>query len=220
MPERRKAVAATETAASCPVVGLTGGIASGKSTVAELFAAKGIAVVDADVVAHRLTAPGGAAIAAIRSAFGAAAIGADGAMDRAAMRQRVFTDAAERRRLESILHPMIRAACENELAAARSPYAMLVVPLLAESPHWQTRCARILVVDCPESIQLDRLMARSGLGREEASRIIAAQASRAQRLAIASDVIVNEGAPDELAYKIDTIHLTYLRILTNPVLKG
>lgn len=204
------------TEAGVPVVGLTGGIASGKSTVAAQFAAKGIAVVDADLVAHALTAVDGEAIPAIRAAFGAEATASDDAMDRAAMRRRVFADPAERQRLEAILHPLIRAGCERELAAARSPYALLVVPLLAESPHWQQRCARILVVDCPESVQHARLMARSGLSSEEASRIIAAQATRAQRLAIATEIIRNEGKFEALAHEIDAIHLAYLKILTNP----
>jgi dephospho-CoA kinase len=179
-------------------VGLTGGIGSGKSTVAALFEARGATVVDADALAHELTAPGGAAIGAIRAAFGASAIRPDGALDRDWMRRLAFADSDARRRLEGILHPRIRALLEVRLAAAHAPIAIAVIPLLVESGDARGRFDRVLVVDCAEETQIARVMARSGLARDDVLAIMARQASRAQRLAVADDVIFNEGAPHEL----------------------
>lgn len=196
------------------VVGLTGGIGSGKSAAAALFAERGITVVDTDALAHALTAPGGAAMPAIRAEFGAAVAGADGALDRAAMRAIVFADPGARKRLESILHPMIRAESERLLAAdgARSPYAILMVPLLVESGDYRKRVDRVAVVDCAEATQIARVMNRNGLARAEVERILAAQASRAERLAAADDVIDNDGELAALAPQIERLHLLYLAL--------
>lgn len=179
-----------------PVIGLTGGIGSGKSAAADFFAACGAAIVDADAVAHELTAPGGAAMAPIIAAFGPELADSQGALDRAAMRQRVFADPAERARLEAILHPLIRQLTADRVSAAASsgaPYVMLVVPLLVESGNYRERVDRVVVVDCSEATQVARVMARNGLSEQEVLPILAAQASRAQRLAVADDVIDNDG---------------------------
>jgi dephospho-CoA kinase len=192
------------------VVGLTGGIGSGKSAVGDLFAAQGIAVIDTDAIAHELTAPGGAAMPAIRAEFGDAAAAADGALDRAAMRAIVFADPSARKRLEGILHPMIRIESERRLAAAESPYVIYMVPLLVESGDYHKRVNRVAVVDCREETQIARVMQRNGLARPDIERILAAQASRAERLAAADDVIDNDGALAELAPRIDQLHQSYL----------
>lgn len=201
----------TEPHAGIFTVGLTGGIGSGKSTVADGFAALGIGVVDADLIAHALTGPGGAAMPAVVAAFGTAIQSSDGALDRAAMRQRAFSDAAARRQLEAILHPQIRAECRRQLNAVTSPYALLMVPLLVESGTWRTVCDRLLVVDCPSEIQIQRVMARNGLNRDEVGRIMAAQASRETRLAAATEIIDNSGSPDGLPERIAALHELYLR---------
>jgi dephospho-CoA kinase len=192
------------------VVGLTGGIGSGKSAVGDLFAARGIAVIDTDAIAHELTAPGGAAMPAIRAEFGDAVAAADGALDRAAMRAIVFADPSARKRLEGILHPMIRIESERRLAAAESPYVIYMVPLLVESGDYHKRVNRVAVVDCREETQIARVMQRNGLARPDIERILAAQASRAERLAAADDVIDNDGALAELAPRIDQLHQSYL----------
>lgn len=194
------------------VVGLTGGIGSGKSRAAEAFAALGAEVVDTDAIAHQLTAPGGGALGAIVEAFGADALGADGAMDRSRMRERVFRDPAARRRLEAILHPMIRNESQHRVAAARAPYVVLVVPLLVESPGYRDRVARVLVVDCPEDEQVARVVARSRLAPAEVQRIIATQAPRARRLAAADDVIDNSGDMDALGTQVLALHQRYLEL--------
>ncbi|MDK9704243.1 MAG: dephospho-CoA kinase [Sulfuritalea sp.] len=196
------------------VVGLTGGIGSGKSAVADLFAARGALVVDTDAIAHGLTAPGGAAMPAICAEFGAAAAGADGALDRAAMRAMVFADPPARKRLEAILHPLIRSESERRLAErpAASPYAILMVPLLIESGDYRKRVDRIAVVDCAEATQIARVMRRNGLAREEIERILAAQASRAERLAAADDVIDNDGELAALPPQVERLHVNYLAL--------
>ncbi len=191
-------------------VGLTGGIGSGKSTVADRFAARGIAIVDADVEAHRLTRPGGAAIAAIRDAFGDRFIDASGALDRAAMRAHVFAEPDARRRLEAILHPMIRAACEREREVATSPYVLLVVPLLFEAGNRAATVDRTLVVACDERVQVERVMKRSGLSEAEVRAIMATQMSAAERIARADDVIDNSGDPSALDGPIERLHAQYL----------
>ncbi|HEU4622379.1 MAG TPA: dephospho-CoA kinase [Burkholderiaceae bacterium] len=194
-------------------VGLTGGIGSGKSTVAAMFAAHGAYVIDTDVIAHALTAPGGAAIEAIRAAFGDEVINDDGSLNRAAMRERVFTDPAQRHRLEAILHPRIRAeALRLARDATHAPYVIHVVPLLVESGTWASLVDRILVVDCDEAVQRTRVMKRSGLSLEQVQAIISAQASRAQRLAVANDVIDNSGATDSLAARVAALHETYCNL--------
>lgn len=192
------------------VVGLTGGIGSGKSAAAERFAALGATVIDTDAIAHELTAPGGGAIGAIREAFGDAVITPADALDRAAMRARVFADAETRKRLESILHPLIRGESARRCGAASTPYVVLAVPLLIESGHWQTRCDRVCVIDCPEPEQIRRVMARSGLNEAEVRAIIATQASRAERLAAADDVVDNAGDLAALHAQIDALHRRYL----------
>jgi dephospho-CoA kinase len=195
-----------------PVIGLTGGIGSGKSTVADGLVERGAALVDTDRIAHALTAPGGAAIAPIRAAFGDGVVAADGSMDRAAMRALAFTDPAARKRLEAILHPMIRALVKagvEDAAAAGAPYVLVAVPLLVESGDWRGRYDRILVVDCPPDTQIERVVRRSGLAREQARAILDAQASREQRLAAADDVVDNGGPPQALPAQLDRIHAAY-----------
>jgi dephospho-CoA kinase len=166
-------------------------------------------VIDADAIAHELTRPGGAAIPQIVAAFGAAALDAGGALDRARMRRLAFGDARARARLESILHPLIRAAAARRAAAATSPYVILMIPLLVESGRPRARCDRILVVDCREEEQVRRVMLRSNLSREEVHTIIAAQASRAARLRRADDVIDNSGEPSRLAPQVAALHRRY-----------
>jgi dephospho-CoA kinase len=174
-------------------IGLTGGIGSGKSTVARRLAALGALLVDTDALAHALTAPGGAALPAIAAAFGADMLTADGAMDRARMRALVFGQAAERLRLEAILHPMIAEATRAQASRASAGQTIVFdVPLLAESASWRARVDRIVVVDCAEATQVARVVQRSGWTAEAVERTIAQQASRAQRRAIADAVIVND----------------------------
>lgn len=192
------------------VVGLTGGIGSGKSTVADLFVARGAALVDTDAIAHELTGPHGAAMAAIAEAFGSAVVDARGALDRAAMRRQVFADATARQRLEAILHPLIRAESDRRCQAARAPYVILAVPLLVESGGYRERVQRVLVVDCPEAVQVARVMARNGLGEAEVQAILAAQASRQQRLAVADDVVDNGGDAAALVPQVERLHRQYL----------
>jgi len=190
-------------------VGLTGGIGSGKSTVADCFAALGVPVIDTDVLARDLTAPGGGALDAIRAAFGDTVMQADGSLDRAALRRRVFADVGARRQLEAILHPRIRQAVELELAALAGSYALVVIPLLVETGGYRDLLNRVLVVDCPEALQIARVVARSGLTPDEVKAILAAQASRAARLAAADDVIVNAASPESLPAQVATLHQHY-----------
>lgn len=196
------------------VVGLTGGIGSGKSAVADLFAERGITVVDTDAIAHALTAPGGAAMPALRAEFGDGVANADGALERAAMRAMVFADPSARKRLEAILHPLIRGESEHQLAAnpANSPYAILMVPLLVESGDYRQRVDRVAVVDCAEATQIDRVMRRNGLARSDIERILGAQATRAERLAAADDVINNDGALADLPAQVERLHEQYLAL--------
>lgn len=193
-------------------VGLTGGIGSGKSAAAQLFENLGATVIDTDAIAHALTAPGGAAIEPIRLAFGADYINADGALDRARMRALVFADAAKKRQLESILHPMIGARTRELVEAAPGPYAILMVPLLVESGDYRKRCQRVLIVDCPEALQVERVMARSGLAAGQVRAIMANQVTRAARLAAADDVIDNSGDPAQLRRQVEALHARYLQL--------
>lgn len=195
-----------------PVIGLTGGIGSGKSAAADRFAELGAAIVDSDLIAHQLTAPGGGAIEAIRHAFGDAVIGDDGALDRAGMRALVFAQPDARTRLEAILHPMIRAESDRQCQEAAAPYVMLVVPLLIESGSFRERCQRIAVVDCPEAVQIARVQARSGLSEAQVRAIMAAQVSREARLAAADDVIDNSGDLAALYRQVDGLHQRYLHL--------
>ena len=197
--------------ASVPfIVGLTGGIGSGKSAAADLFGELGAAIVDTDRIAHQLTAPGGAAMAAIEASFGAGVIDADGSLNRSAMRALAFEDPAVRKRLEAILHPMIRTQSDRQCLAAAAPYVMLVVPLLVESGRYRERIARLCVVDCPEEVQVARVMRRSGLEESQVRAIMAAQATRAVRLAAADDVVDNSGGLDRLRSQVASLHQSYL----------
>jgi dephospho-CoA kinase len=197
-------------------VGLTGGIGSGKSTVAHLFAGLDVPVIDTDAIAHQLTAPGGAALEAIHAVFGDAVMQADDTLDRTALRRRIFADATARRQLEAILHPRIRQQVEQTLAALAAPYVVIVIPLLVETGGYADVLDRVLVVDCPEEVQIARVMARSGLARDEVNAILAAQASRAERLAAADDVIVNTASPEALHSQVATLHQRYLAFSTMP----
>ena len=190
-------------------VGLTGGIGSGKSTVADLFAARGASVVDTDQIAHSLTAPRGPAMPAIVAEFGAEFADSSGALDRARMRQLVFSDAGAKARLEAILHPRIRDAALAAAAAATGDYVIYAVPLLVESGGWRARVTRILAVDCPEPLQIARVMARNGLTEQQVLAIMAAQATRQQRLAAADDIVVNDAGISALAPQIERLHQLY-----------
>lgn len=192
------------------VVGLTGGIGSGKSTVADLFVAEGAALVDTDAIAHELTGPGGLAMPALIQAFGAGIATPEGALDRAAMRQRVFGDGAARATLEGILHPMIRDISARRCREAPTPYVILAVPLLVESGTYRERCDRVVVVDCPESLQVERVMRRNGLSAAEVTAIMAAQATREQRLAVADDVVSNVGDQADLLEQVARLNHQYL----------
>lgn len=179
-------------------IGLTGGIGSGKSTVATTWVALGATLIDTDAIAHALCAPGGAALPALRTAFGDSIQAGDGGLDRQRMRAIAFTDASARQRLEAILHPMISEEARQRASEA-SGVVVFDVPLLAESAHWRGQCDRIAVVDCRRDTQVSRVVARSGWAKEQVERVIAQQASRAQRRAIADAVIHNDGiAVDEL----------------------
>ncbi|MBI5921277.1 MAG: dephospho-CoA kinase [Betaproteobacteria bacterium] len=205
-------------AASGFIVGLTGGIGSGKTAAADMFAELGAAVVDADQIAHELTAPNGAAMAEIRRVFGASVIAADGALDRLAMRRLAFSDADAKLRLEGILHPLIRAEsqhrCEAGLANG-APYVILVVPLLVESGTYRSRVARVLVVDCAEATQVRRVMARNRMSSEEVRCIMATQATRAQRMEAADDSVDNDSDLDGLRRQIAALHQKYLSLAEN-----
>ena len=194
------------------VVGLTGGIGSGKSAAAEEFALLGATVVDTDAISHELTGPGGAAIDEIRRQFGGAFIDAGGAMNRKRMRDLVFSDPEEKQRLEALLHPMIRAESARRISAATGPYAVHVVPLLIESPDHRARVGRVLVVDCPEELQISRVRQRSALPEAEVRRIMASQVQRDKRLAAADDVIDNSGPVSALQQQVRKLHETYLRL--------
>ena len=197
-------------------IGLTGGIASGKSALEKAFAAHGIVVADADQLAREVVAPGEPALAAVVERFGADVLQADGQLDRAALRVRVFGDPDQRRTLEAILHPAIRARLEAICRAAPGPYAIATVPLLTEGGG---RAAypwlhRILVVDTPAAVQKTRLMQRDGIDATLADQMMAAQASRAERLALADDIVVNDGDIHHLQHAADALHLRYLALAT------
>lgn len=192
------------------VVGLTGGIGSGKSAAADAFAAHGASVVDTDVIAHELTGPDGEAMHAIREAFGPDVVATDGRLDRTRMRDLAFRDGTARRRLEAILHPMIRQVSAARVKESQGPYVVLVVPLLIESADYRSRVDRVVVVDVPETVQIARTMARSGLDRHQVVQILAAQASREARLAAADDVIDNAGERAALSARVAALHADYL----------
>jgi dephospho-CoA kinase len=191
-------------------VGLTGGIGCGKTTVADLFAARGAAVIDTDQIAHSLTAAHGAAMPALLAEFGPEYATPEGALDRAKMRALVFADPGARTRLEAILHPRIREATTAAALLASGPYVIFVVPLLIESGSWRERVARVLAIDCPEEVQVARVMGRSGLSESQVRAIMAAQVTRAQRQAAADDIILNDDGLSALEPQVERLHAFYL----------
>jgi dephospho-CoA kinase len=193
-------------------VALTGGVASGKSAVSERFAAHGIEVIDADLVARELVAPGMPALREIVALFGTGMLDDGGGLDRRAMRERVFADPDARRRLEGILHPRVRSTLHKRAGAALSAYVMLVIPLLAESGGAYAWVDRVLVVDVPREVQRARLMQRDGIGGSLADAMLDAQASREQRLAIADDIIANDGTLAQLDQRVAELHSRYLAL--------
>jgi dephospho-CoA kinase len=192
-------------------VALTGGIASGKTTVANLFAAHGVPLVDTDLIAREVVEPGQPALAAVVATFGADVLDQEGRLDRRRLREIIFGDAAARGRLEAILHPAIRAEMERQSAAAADAglYQLLVIPLLAEGGR-RNHVDRVLVVDTPESVQVARLMARDAVTREQAEASLRAQAARTARLGIADDVVTNTGRIEDLRDQVDALHLQYV----------
>lgn len=191
-------------------VGLTGGIGCGKTTVANMFGALGASLVDTDEIAHALTAPAGAAMAAIEQEFGSEFVSADGALDRARMRALVFSDPGAKSRLEAILHPRIRDAALAQAAVATGSYVIYVVPLLIESGTWRDRVTRVLAIDCDEAVQIARVMARNGMTEAQVRAIMATQVSRQERLAGADDVITNNGDKALLEPQVARLHAQYL----------
>jgi dephospho-CoA kinase len=192
-------------------VALTGGIASGKTTVANLFATHGVPVIDTDVIAREVVEHGQPALAAVVEAFGTQVLAEDGRLDRPRLREQIFGDAEARRRLEAILHPAIRAEMERQSRAAAGPYQVLVIPLLVEGGR-RDHIDRVLVVDVPEATQIERLLRRDGVPREQAEAALRAQASREARLAFADDVIENTGDVAALEARVDELHRRYLRL--------
>lgn len=193
-------------------VGLTGGIGSGKSLVADMFAARGASIIDTDILAHQLTAAQGKAIPAIEQQFGKEFLTMDGAMDRKKMRDHVFVNSSEKKKLEAILHPMIRDCAEEAAVNATGSYPMFVVPLLVESGRWKERVSRVLVVDCPEELQVRRVMLRNRFSEQQVQAIMAMQASRQTRLAAADDVIMNDADAAALEPQVDRLHTLYLSL--------
>ena len=193
------------------VVGLTGGIGSGKTVVSDGFAAHGVPVIDTDLIARELVEPGQPALAEIAAEFGADCLDQTGCLQRAVLRERVFADPAARQRLEAILHPRIRAVARERIAAQTAPYGLLVIPLLVET-GMSDLVDRVLVVDAPEAEQIRRVMARDRIDATQAQRILAAQASRRQRLALADEVVENAGDLTELERRVAALHTYYLRL--------
>jgi dephospho-CoA kinase len=196
-------------------IGLTGGIASGKSTVAELFADLGVAVIDTDLIAREVVQPGQPALIEIRSSFGDSVFKDDGTLDRSALRQQIFSDDAARAQLEAILHPLIQEETIQRVNAASGSYIVIVVPLLADSPL-REHIDRVLVVDCDEATQIERLLARDAETEDQARRILAAQASREQRLQIADDVIHNNSTIEAISTQLSAIHDRYIALANLP----
>jgi len=192
-------------------IGLTGGIASGKSTVAQRFLELAVPVIDADESARRVVAPGTPGLARVLRTFGGHLLAADGRLDRGALRRLVFSDPEKRRELQVILHPLIRADMEHDVERAAGPYVVMAIPLLVEGGAGDG-IDRILVVDAPEALQIARVMARDGGTADEARAILAAQAPRATRLQAADDVLVNTGSVTDLRHAVDGLHDSYLRL--------
>jgi dephospho-CoA kinase len=189
-------------------VALTGGIASGKSTVANLFAELGVPVIDTDVIAREVVEPGRPALAQVVAAFGDDVLDAAGQLDRRRMRERIFGDPEAKRRLEAILHPAIRSEMERQSQAARGPYQLLVIPLLTEGGR-RDHVDRVLLVDVPEELQVQRLMCRDSVTHAQAQAALSAQATRADRLALADDVVRNTGRVDDLRAQVAALHEKY-----------
>jgi dephospho-CoA kinase len=192
-------------------VGLTGGIASGKTTVSLLFGGLGVPVIDADQVARDVVAPGTRLLTQVFESFGAQLRRADGSLDRTALRRLVFEDAGKRTQLEALLHPAIKARTERLAAQARGPYQIHVIPLLVETGV-ESQYDRVLLVDCPEAVQLARLQSRDGCDAQQARAMLGSQASREARLAVADDVIVNDALAADLAPKVAALHQRYLAL--------
>ena len=196
-------------------IGLTGGIASGKSTVADLFAELGVPVIDTDIIAREVVVPGQPALNEIRATFGDAVILPDGTLDRTAMRRLVFADDGNRRALEAILHPRIQQETTRQSGEAGGNYQLIVVPLLTESPL-KSFVDRVLVVDCDEDTQIERLLSRDADSIEQARRILEAQASRSERLAIADDIIHNDASLAATASQVSALHDSYVALTHLP----
>ena len=194
-------------------VALTGGIASGKTTVANLFAALGVPLIDTDLIARTVVEPGQPALAAVIAAFGRDVLDADGRLDRRRMRERIFSDRAAQRRLEAILHPAIRNEMERQSREAGGVYQVLVIPLLTEGGR-RGHVDRVLLVDVPEELQVERLMTRDGVTREQAQAALAAQASRAARLAMADETVANTGHVEDLRAKVAELDALYRKLAT------
>jgi dephospho-CoA kinase len=197
-------------------VALTGGIASGKSTVATLFAELGVPVIDTDVIAREVVEPGQPALAQVVAAFGPGILDADGRLDRRRMRERIFSDPQARRTLESILHPAIRARMDTHSREAGGEYQLLVIPLLAEGGR-RDHVDRVIVVDVAPEIQLERLTRRDDVSRESAEAALRAQATREARLAMADDVVTNAGSIEDLKARVAELHRKYLEVARDPV---
>ena len=191
------------------VVGLTGGMGSGKTTVSNLFAELGVPVIDTDLIGRQLTDPGSEVLDEVRTMFTDEVMHADGTLDRAALRRLVFKDTPARRRLEALLHPRIRKRVGQDLALLDVPYSIVVIPLLVEAGGYQDVLDRVLVIDCPQAMQVERVMLRSDLSRDEVEAMLATQASREKRLAVANDVILNTTTPDVLRTQVIRLHQHY-----------
>jgi len=194
------------------IIGLTGGIGSGKSSAAEIFHKLGAAIIDTDEIAHRLTTAGQPGAAVIRNQFGPDYLQAEGALDRERMRALIFSDTAARRKLEAILHPLIRAETAALVKKISTPYVIVVVPLLVETDAYRDLLQRVLVIDCDESLQFARALQRGGLTEHEVQAIIAAQAGRAARLAYADDIVRNDRDLVALHAEVSSLHSKYLKL--------
>ena len=201
-------------------IGLTGGIASGKSTAAQRFAELGVPVIDADVASRNVVQPGTPGLAQVVQRFGPGVLDASGHLDRRALRGLIFSDPASRQALDAILHPLIRADMEHQAANAQGPYLVMAIPLLVESGRPRDRVDRVLVVDVDEAVQLERVQARDGSSSTQAGAILASQASREARLAVADDVLRNAGTVADLRQAVDRLHEQYLQLAqTSPYLR-
>jgi len=194
------------------IIGLTGGIGSGKTSAANIFSVLGAGVIDTDEIAHELTQPGGESISVIQQVFGEKYITAEGALNRKEMRNLVFNDTGARRKLEAILHPLIRDEVSRRVELAQAPYLIVVVPLLLETGHYREIVQRVLVVDCSEGVQISRAAARSGMHEQAVRAIMAAQVSRDERLRQADDVIVNDAGLPSLERQVRALHRKYMRL--------